>query len=127
MISDALVVAMAFFLYGITVGLYSLIGWITKSIITEYYLSELNLNKCLTIICDDETPICDFIQNTLNKSSTVYEAVGTYSNQNKHVILTTLSPAQVAILFDHIKTIDPKAFIMVTKTSEIKGKGFMPL
>lgn len=127
MIADALVVSMSFFLYGTTVGLYSLIGWISKAIITEYYMTELNLNKCLTIICDNETPICDFIKNTLRKSSTVYNAVGSYSHDNKHVILTALSPAQASILCDYLKTTDPHAFVMVTKTSEIKGKGFMPL
>ena len=43
---------------------------------------------------------------------------------DKYIILTVLSPSQAVKLRNFIKEHDPKAFHLVSNTSEIIGKGF---
>lgn len=69
-------------------------------------------------------PICDFIQNVLNRSTTLYNAEGGYSHENKKVILCALDRRQAVILQRFIRQTDDSAFIMITKSSETFGKGF---
>ena len=84
----------------------------------------MRLCKYFTIISSDPEPICDFIQNVLNRSTTLYNAEGGYSHENKKVILCALDRRQAVILQRFIRQTDDSAFIMITKSSETFGKGF---
>ena len=47
-----------------------------------------------------------------------------YSGQDKAIVLTALNRTQAVRLRNFIKITDPKAFILISNTSEIIGKGF---
>jgi len=51
-------------------------------------------------------------------------ATGAFTGDDKYIILTVLSPSQAVKLRNFIKEHDPKAFLLVSNTSEIIGKGF---
>ena len=68
--------------------------------------------------------ICDFIVHELNRSASVFHATGAYSGQDKAIVLTALNRTQAVRLRNFIKITDPKAFILISNTSEIIGKGF---
>ena len=87
-------------------------------------MDQMRLCKYFTIISSDPEPICDFIQNVLNRSTTLYNAEGGYSHENKKVILCALDRRQAVILQRFIRQTDDSAFIMITKSSETFGKGF---
>lgn len=53
-----------------------------------------------------------------------YKAEGAYTHKDRVVILTVMDPKQAVLLERHIQAVDPEAFLMVTKSSEIMGKGF---
>ena len=69
--------------------------------------------------------VCSFITETLHRSATCWQAEGAYSHDPKWVVLTALSRAQAVALRQHLRTVDPHSFILVTNSSEIFGKGFM--
>ncbi len=50
-----------------------------------------------------------------------------FRGEPRKVIYTVLNRRELAILKDHIREIDPKAFITVTDGIEILGKGFKSL
>ena len=61
----------------------------------------------------------------MNRSATVYEAQGAFSHHEKKVIMTTMKSAQAVKLRNYIKMVEPTAFIQITNSSEIIGKGFL--
>ena len=69
-------------------------------------------------------PICDFIVQELNRSATVCHAQGAFSGKDKYVIFTALNRPQAVRLRNFIKDEEPSAFILISNTSEIIGKGF---
>ena len=69
-------------------------------------------------------PICDFSVHTLGRSASVCQAKGAYSGKDKYIVFTALNRVQAVRLRNFIKESDPEAFILISNTSEIIGKGF---
>jgi uncharacterized membrane-anchored protein YitT (DUF2179 family) len=55
---------------------------------------------------------------------TTYTAQGGYTGEDKTVIVTVCRRSEAMKLRRKVLSIDPHAFIIITKTSEIMGKGF---
>lgn len=124
LISDVAIVALSFIAFDVRTGLFSVCGLLAKSIFVDRTMDQMRLCKYFTIISSDPEPICDFIQNVLNRSTTLYNAEGGYSHENKKVILCAQDRRQAVILQRFIRQTDDSAFIMITKSSETFGKGF---
>ncbi len=124
LISDVAIVALSFVAFDVRTGLFSVCGLLAKSIFVDRTMDQMRLCKYFTIISSKPEPICDFIQNVLNRSTTLYNAEGGYSHENKKVILCALDRRQAVILQRFIRQTDDSAFIMITKSSETFGKGF---
>lgn len=122
---DMAAVILAFFVFGPETGLFSSLGLLAKSLMIDQVIENMNRCKCFTIICDNSDPICEFIIRELHRSATVYEAKGAFSHHQKQVILTTMKSAQAVKLRNYIKKTEPGAFIQITNSSEIIGKGFL--
>ena len=65
-----------------------------------------------------------YITDVLHRGATVYQAEGLYKHTEKTVIMTAQGKKQALHLQDVIRQKDPHAFVLVTNTSEIIGKGF---
>ena len=124
MLSDLLITIAGFFIFDIKTGLYSLLGLTIRSFMVDTFIENFNLSKYFNVVCDDPEPICDFIVHELNRSASVFHATGAYSGQDKTIVLTALNRTQAVRLRNFIKMTDPKAFILISNTSEIIGKGF---
>ncbi|WP_124068280.1 YitT family protein [Clostridium sp. E02] len=122
---DVAAVIMAYFVFGPETGLFSTLGLLAKSLVIDDVIENINLCKCFSIICDDPTPICEYIIHGLNRSATVYEAQGAFTHHKKTVILTTMKRSQALKLRNYIRNVEPSAFILISNSSEIIGKGFM--
>ncbi len=123
-LTDVLIVVSSCFVFDIQTGLFSLVGLLAKSLVVDETIENINLAKYFTIICDNPDPIVDFIINDLHKSATVYKATGAYQHNEKTIILTILKRQQAVDLKHQIKKVQPGAFIAITNSSEIVGKGF---
>ena len=124
LLSDALITAAGFFVFDIETGLYSVLGLAIRSFMVDTFIESFNLSKYFNVVCDHPEPICDFIVHTLGRSASVFEAKGAYSGKEKHIILTALNRVQAVRLRNYIKAVEPTAFILISNTSEIIGKGF---
>ncbi len=125
MLVDVASVIASFFVFGPETGLLSTIGLAAKSLVIDDVIENINLCKCFNIICDDPEPICDYIIHTLNRSATVYHAEGAFSHHQKTVILTTMKRSQAMKLRSYIRQVEPTAFMLISNSSEIFGKGFL--
>ena len=118
MLSDALITFIGFFIFDIETGLYSVLGLAIRSFMVDTFIESFNLSKYFNVVCDHPEQICDF------RSASVCQAKGAYSGRDKYIILTALNRVQAVRLRNFIKTNDPEAFILISNTSEIIGKGF---
>lgn len=126
-ISDLLIVVAACFVFNAETGLFSLCGLLAKSLVVDNVIESINLCKYFTIICEDPDPICNFIMNNLHRGATIHDAQGTYEHRKKTVIITVMNRSQAVELRNFIRLNQPSAFIAITNSSEIIGKGFRGL
>ncbi len=126
-IVDLMIVLASCLVFDIQTGLFSLTGLLAKSLVIDNVIESLNLCKYFTIICDDPDPICEFIHQELQRSATKFVAEGSYTHNQKYVILTVMKRSQAVELRNFIRINQPSSFIMITNSSEIIGKGFRGL
>lgn len=124
MLSDILFTLAGCVVFDIKTGLFSMLGLVIRSYMIDGFIESFNLSKFFNVICSDPEPICEFIKKDLHRGATVVEAKGAFSGQQKYIILTALNRMQAIRLRNYIKAQDPRAFILITNTSEIIGKGF---
>lgn len=122
--TDIILTLLTFPIFGMLTGLLSLAGLIIKSVVVDNIVEAMNLCKYFTVICDDAEDICQFIIKDLNRSATVYDARGAFTDHKKKIILTVMNRSQALLLQQYIKKNHPDAFILITNTSEIIGRGF---
>lgn len=124
MISDLIFTLAGFLVFNVKTGLYSLLGLIMRSALIDNFIESFNRSKYFHVVTSNATCICDFIQNDLQRGTTIVNATGAFTGDDKYIILTVLSPSQAVKLRNFIKEHDPKAFLLISNTSEIIGKGF---
>ncbi len=124
MISDILITVAAFFVFDIKTGLYSFLGLTVRSLLVDNFIESINLSKYINVVCNKPDEICHFIVNDLNRSATICDAHGAFSGAQKYIVFTALNRHQAILLRNFIKKNDPSAFILISNTSEIIGKGF---
>lgn len=124
MITDSLVVLSTFFIFGPETGLFSAAGLIAKTLIIDGAIESINLCKFFTIVCDEPIPIVEYIHHELGRSATVQHAEGTYLHKDKTIILVVTKRRQAVQLRNFVRQQEPGAFMMITNSSEIIGKGF---
>lgn len=122
--ADLFIAASAFFAFDFQTGLFSILGLFAKTLVIDSAIENFNLCKYFTVITVNPKPICDFIHHELDRSATIYKAEGAYSHTERSVILTVMKRSQAVRLRRFVRDVDPHAFIMITNSSEIIGKGF---
>ncbi len=124
LVTDVLITVAGCFMFDIETGLYSFLGLAIRSFMIDTFIESFNLSKYFNVVCDEPEPVCDFIVHTLNRSATVCQAQGAFSGKDKYIVFTALNRPQAIKLRNFIKENQPEAFILISNTSEIIGKGF---
>jgi len=124
LLSDFIIAASTFFVYDVKTGLFSLLGLFAKVFVVDDILDSINMCKSFTIITTKADEIDEFILKELHHGATSYRATGAYTGEGKTVIITVCRRSEALRLRKKVKEIDPRSFIIITKTSEIMGKGF---
>ncbi|MBQ8529376.1 MAG: YitT family protein, partial [Clostridia bacterium] len=77
-----------------------------------------------TIITTKPAEINSYIMAEMKHSATTVDAKGAYTGDGRTVIMTVCRRSEAIRLRKKVNEIDPHAFMIITKTSEILGKGF---
>lgn len=122
--SDLLITLMAGLVFGIRAGMYSVLGLVMKSFIIDSVIESFNMRKNVVIVSQKPDAIRDYIIRNIGRGATIHKAEGAFTHIEKHVITSVMSRKQALDLRNFIRQTDRDAFITITNTSEIIGKGF---
>ena len=121
---DAAIVAAGFFVNGAKAGMYSLVGLLIKALVVDVVIENINISKYFFIVTTHPEDVCKYINENLHKGATVWEGKGSYTGEHKTVIMAVMTRNQAISLRNHIKQLDRDAFVVISSTSDIIGKGF---
>lgn len=124
LVTDIMITVAGCFVFDIKTGLYSFLGLTIRSFMIDNFIEGFNLSKYFNVVCDEPEPICDFLVHELKRSATIVHARGAFSGKDKYIVFTVLSRPQAVRLRNYIKENQPSAFMLISNTSEIIGKGF---
>ena len=124
LVVDFVVAASSFFIYGVVSGLFSLLGLFAKAFIVDGVIENLNTCKYFIVITSKKEEITNYIINELHHGVTTGTVMGEYTQEEKTMIHTVCKRIEAVRLRDKIKKIDPHAFVIITTSNEIIGRGF---
>lgn len=125
--SDFAITIIAGFVYGIEIGMYSALGLVLKAFLIDSVIEGFNMKKQLVIVSSNPEPIKEYIIKNIQRGATIHTAVGAFTNEEKHIITSVMDRRQAIELRNFIRKVDKDAFITITSSSEIIGKGFRTL
>lgn len=121
---DFLIAASSFFVFGIRTGLFSMAGLFIKAFLVDSVIESLDACKYFVIITTKPDAISDYILSSLHHGVTVEYGQGAYTHEDKTILHTVCRRHEAPGLQQKAKEIDPAAFIIITTSSEIIGRGF---
>ncbi|WP_296112400.1 YitT family protein [uncultured Anaerococcus sp.] len=111
-------------IFGIEIGLFSVLGLMMKGIFVDLIIGSMNSAKLFIIITSKTEEVGKFIKKDLNRSATIVDARGLYKGSKISVFFCVTSTFESAKFRSYIKNIDPYSFITILNTSSIIGKGW---
>ncbi|MBR5129295.1 MAG: YitT family protein [Firmicutes bacterium] len=76
------------------------------------------------IISEKTDEICDAILNIVDRGATLLDGESGYMREKKQIVLSVISNRELPKLERVVHEIDPECFMIVTRISQVKGKGF---
>ena len=127
LISDSIVVLIAMYTFGTELALFGLFSIYLTGNLIDKFIDGFYLSKQVMVFTEQEKLVSDYIIKDIDKGCTVFYGKGGYTGKNNCMILTILTRNQFIKLKKFIKNNDLNAFITVSETSEVLGKGFKNL
>ena len=124
MVSDAVIALCSVFVFGIKTCLFSVLGLMMKAFLIDSVIESINLCKFFTIVTTKPHEVCEYIIKTMNHSATVVDGEGAYTGQERKLVLVACRRTEAVLLRRAVRAMDEHAFMFISNTSEIIGKGF---
>lgn len=122
---DTIVVALnVIFFKEIEVGLYSAITIYLVGQMIDIIFEGTNFTKMIFIVSDKHKEISEKIGKDIERGSTGIYARGMYHEEDRMLLWCVASRREIAQIREIATKIDQKAFIVISNSREVYGKGF---
>lgn len=85
---------------------------------------RFDYSKVALIITQDHEKVAAAIDSRLNRGATYLRGEGSYTHQERMVVLTAVKRQQITELKELVMEIDPGAFVIVQEAHQVLGDGF---
>ena len=127
MMDVAIIAAFAVIFKKYESAMYSIICMFIASKTIDFVLFGAVNSKVCYIITDESVPIKDAIVTKLHRGVTFLHGEGAWSHKEKDIILCVIRQSQIVDLKHIVRAIDEHAFVIVSDSREIFGKGFISI
>ncbi|OPZ69432.1 MAG: hypothetical protein BWY83_01986 [bacterium ADurb.Bin478] len=134
MLVDSIVILLAGFIihfkglaverHAVTLTLYAFFLLFVSSHLVDVIIEGFDYAHSVIIISDQSAEIGRRIIAELDRSATMVEATGIYTNSKRPVLYAVVTRKQVADMVQIIKETDPHAFVILNNVHEVLGEGF---
>jgi len=118
---DFLIVMFAGISFGLTLGLYALLGVIVNAGVIDNVIAGLNRKMQLLIITDKTDEINEYIINEIQRGTTLYTGKGGFSGAEKVIISTIVSKREYIKIKQYSRAMDDNVFISIGFVNEVLG------
>lgn len=122
--SNILVMGISLFYLSPEKIMYTLISIFIASRVTDVVQEGFNIKTTVMIISNKYEEIAETIMSSMNRGVTYLNAEGGYSHKQKKVVICIITRFELSRLKMTVNSIDSDAFISISETREVMGKGF---
>ena len=124
MVIDWAIILTGFFVFGSERTMYAIIAIFVCAKTMEYALEGLHFAKAAFIISEESATIAASINEKMGRGITSLDGRGTYTGNEKNVLLCVVSRREIARVKEIVSGIDKRAFVIVADVREVLGEGF---
>lgn len=124
LVTDGTIVAISAIAFPPDTVMYSIISLVVVSFTIDAIMAGLNSSRNILIISNKSESVKEYITNTADRGVTQIPILGGYSEEEKTMMMTTVSTREFPKLQTQILKIDPTAFMVVMPASQVLGRGF---
>ncbi|MDY6268109.1 MAG: YitT family protein [Selenomonadaceae bacterium] len=121
---NAVIVAASAFLFTIEEALFTMISIYVIAEFTNRVAAGFNREKSIVIISPMAETICQDIMENVHRGVTYIDGRGGFTQEPKGILFVVVNLTQVGRVKIIAQHHDPQAFMIVSDTSEVSGKGF---
>ena len=108
----------------VEIALYSIVAVFIMTKVLNLILEGVDYAKAVFVITTKPEEISELIHEEIKRTSTKIEAVGTYTNKEKYILLCVVNNKEIPRLKQIVREVDEKSFTIVTTVTEALGEGF---
>lgn len=124
-ITDVVIVLAGGFLFRDVDGIiYGMIVSFIFSVVIDKVMYGANAGKLTLIVTEHGKLVCDTIDETCKRGTTILKAAGGYKQEDKQVVMCACSDKQMYQVQQAVKAVDPASFMVVLESNEVHGEGF---
>ncbi len=106
--------------------IYGIIISFLLSTMVDKVMYGISAGKLTLIVTEHSREVAEKIDQATGRGATFLKAQGSYSGENKDVVMCACNNKQMYGIRSVVKEIDPDAFIIIMESNEVLGEGFMP-
>lgn len=104
--------------------IYGMIVSFLFSAVVDKVMYGANAGKLALVVTEQGARICQVIDDTCKRGSTILKAYGGYRQDDKQVVMCACSDRQMYEVQQAVKAADPASFMVVLESNEVHGEGF---
>lgn len=106
--------------------IYGLIGTYIISVVVDKVMYGLDAGKVTLIVTDHGQEIANKIHALTERGATLLRGAGSYSQDDKQVVMCACSYKQMHVVQQAVKEVDENAFMVIMEANQVRGQGFKP-
>lgn len=104
--------------------LYTLVTVFIASRMIDFIQEGAYAAKAVSIITNAGDEIASRVTEKMDRGVTLIPAIGAYSRSHKYIVYCVVNRQEVRTLREIVKSIDPRAFIVINDVHDVLGEGF---
>ena len=98
----------------------SLLGTYFGGIIVDHFIFDNNIKRRVCVISPQLDEIVEYVLKELHSGATLNEIIGAYDHTPRTEMITIVDKQEFKRLMDHVREVDPDAFVTVYAVSEMR-------
>ena len=119
-LSGMLVALASAFCYDSKTVVLSVLGTWFGGMVVDYFIFGMNIKRRVCIISPFADEIIHYILHELHSGASLNHTIGAYTREVHTEIITIVDKMEYKALMDHVRKVDPKAFVTVLAVNELR-------
>lgn len=126
-ITDVIIVGLGGMLFGdVDSIIYGLILTYILSVVVDKVMYGIDAGKMTLVVTDHGHEVAKRIDELTQRGSTFLRGVGSYSGEEKLVVMCACSNKEMHMVQKAVKEVDENAFLVTMESNEVRGEGIKP-